>query len=425
MAAVLLPRQLDVGRLQCLLVEQGVVLREGIPSARDRAACSEKPLPPGPDRPPGCVPAVKLGPDAPRVSWVRDVPVVCRTQVLVVGVTPAGMAAAVSCARAGARTLLVERAGFLGGCLAEGVPLCLPSHDPPAEGLFAQWCAEMKKAGVAAGEPADPEYSKHVTDRLIARSGVKLLLRALPIDAMRAGKQHVTSGLIVHTKSGPLGIAADCIVDGTTEADVAAMAGARFRAPGPARWRRAFFAGVTAGEGLDPPPRLHWGPSRRWLCGAVEVETAPPVAFTKAELETRRKLFEEILRLRKLPGYENTLLLRSSFTVERTNPRHVEALATLGADVSEVEGGPRVPVATTSAGPVPLGCLMPRGCPRLLVAGQAIAATPASSQAVEPVIVQMAIGDAAGRVAAVAAQTQQVPAHLSPQQLKTALATGQ
>ena len=421
----LLPRQLDVGRLQCILVRQGVVLREGIPSAQDRAAWNSAPLPPGPGRSPGCVPAVKLDPDNPRVSWVHDVPVVCRTQVLVVGGSPAGMAAAVASARAGARTLLVERAGFLGGSLAEGVPLRLPSNDPRAEGLFANWCAEMKKAGVAVGELADPEYSKHVTDRLIARSGVKLLLRALPIDVMRADQQHGTVGLIVHTKSGPLGIAADCIVDGTTEAVVAAMAGARFRGPGSARWRRAFFAGVTTDEGLDPPPKLHWGPSRRWLCGTVEADAAPPLAFTKAELETRRKLFEEILRIRKLPGYENTLLLRSSFAVERTNPRHIEALATLGADVSEVGGAPCVPVATTSVGPVPLGCLMPRGCPRLLVAGQAIAATSASSQAVEPVIAQMAIGDAAGRVAAVAAQTQQEPANLSPQQLKAALATGQ
>ena len=48
---------------------------------------------------------------------IKNVPVLKRTEVLVVGSGTAGVAAAVASARGGAKTLLVERYGCLGGAL--------------------------------------------------------------------------------------------------------------------------------------------------------------------------------------------------------------------------------------------------------------------------------------------------------------------
>ena len=45
----------------------------------------------------------------------RQVPVVAETEVLVLGGGPAGIAAATAAARSGAKTMLLERDGFLGG----------------------------------------------------------------------------------------------------------------------------------------------------------------------------------------------------------------------------------------------------------------------------------------------------------------------
>ena len=50
----------------------------------------------------------------------REIPILARTEVLVVGSGPAGIAAAVAGARAGAKTMLAERYGCFGGALAVG-----------------------------------------------------------------------------------------------------------------------------------------------------------------------------------------------------------------------------------------------------------------------------------------------------------------
>ena len=72
-----------------------------------------------------------------------------RAEVLVVGAGPAGLAAALSAARAGADTLLVERFGSAGGCLTQGLALTPIGFEP-----FRDWArptdpATWKVQGIA------------------------------------------------------------------------------------------------------------------------------------------------------------------------------------------------------------------------------------------------------------------------------------
>ena len=57
------------------------------------------------------------------LEMAREIPVVAEVDVLVAGGGPAGIAAATAAACSGARTLLVERYGHLGGLATGGMVL--------------------------------------------------------------------------------------------------------------------------------------------------------------------------------------------------------------------------------------------------------------------------------------------------------------
>src|SRR6476661_5376696 len=90
----------------------------------------------------------------------RDLPVVGRPDVLVVGAGSAGIAAAVSAARRGADVLLVERYGFVGGLATFGlINLLLTLDDGCGNQVIAGLCQEvvdrLDVGGDARYPPAD------------------------------------------------------------------------------------------------------------------------------------------------------------------------------------------------------------------------------------------------------------------------------
>src|SRR5687767_13382302 len=89
------------------------------------------------------------------IDYRKTVPVTAETELLVVGGGPAGIAAAVAGARNGARTMLVERYGYLGGNLTAGlVGPCMTSYSLDGEqqlikGIFEELVLRMEAVGGA------------------------------------------------------------------------------------------------------------------------------------------------------------------------------------------------------------------------------------------------------------------------------------
>ena len=155
--------------------------------------------------------------------------------------------------QAGARVILAERYGFLGGNATaalvmplmsfhtqtptkerRGATTLLPTDHGPGEAVVGGVLATLLKRLVGVGGaipptlatgyvvPFDPEWFKLVALDLLDEAGVQLLFHAFASGILGDDK---VEGVVFETKSGPLAIRAKVTVDCTGDADVAVQAG--------------------------------------------------------------------------------------------------------------------------------------------------------------------------------------------------------
>jgi hypothetical protein len=159
--------------------------------------------------------------------------------VLVVGGGNAGCAAAIAAARCGARTMLVERYGFLGGTATAamvGPWMTFHSGRERIVGGIAQEIVErLMSKGASPGHiadssdyvptitPFDPEVHKALLFEMMRESGVRLLLHAYFLDARLDGD--TVTGAAFATIGGVKSASATVTIDATADALVAFSAG--------------------------------------------------------------------------------------------------------------------------------------------------------------------------------------------------------
>ena len=167
----------------------------------------------------------------------RPIPLDDSWDVIVAGGGPAGCAAAAAAAREGARTLLIEGTGALGGAGTGAlVPAWCPFSDKEKiiyRGL-AEKVLEASKKGVAhlADKDVDwvaidPERLKRVYDDLVKEAGAAVLFHTFLAAVEREGDG--VSALLVANKSGLSALRAKVYVDCTGDADICGWGGAGFQ----------------------------------------------------------------------------------------------------------------------------------------------------------------------------------------------------
>jgi len=172
----------------------------------------------------------------------RQLEVIAEVDVCVIGGGPGGLPAAVAAARAGARTMLVERYGFLGGMATAGLIGPILSHrahestQPILGGIPQEICRRLHECGGAPpweealqqwGVPFDPEVLKLVADEIVCEAGPDLLLHTWFAGTLVEDGR--IAAAVVESKSGRQAIRAKMFVDATGDADVAFRAGAPTR----------------------------------------------------------------------------------------------------------------------------------------------------------------------------------------------------
>src|SRR6476659_10801562 len=173
----------------------------------------------------------------------RRVPVYGEYEAVILGGGPAGIAAAVASARAGRRTLLVERYGFLGGMgTAAGVTNFCGLHanvfgqmHRVVQGIASDLLARIDRLGglnaphlilgKIFAQAYDTAAYKIAADDLLAAHKVDILFHALGAGVVMDSDRYIQA-LMVETKAGRQAVLADIFIDCSGDGDLAAWAGA-------------------------------------------------------------------------------------------------------------------------------------------------------------------------------------------------------
>lgn len=321
----------------------------------------------------------------------RDTPVLGEYDVVVCGAGAAGCAAAVAAARHGARTLLVERDGFLGGAtVSQLVAHVLSTNACDFQGVWHEWAAQVaKRGGLAApdlvGGPGhyrlgvDPEVVKYAWDDLVSAAGAAILHHAWVSDCIvRDGS---AAGVVAETRAGRRAILARRVIDCTGDGAVCAAAGVPWEQGdggghpwsqaltmvfrmGNVHWpeqgyqpaqlaqaQRALDEGLARGEFSCPVVAngraLHYSANNAvhrsvapcrpemnvFASRVLRVDPLDPWDFTRAVREGRAQAWECATFIRRcVPGFEAAYLLDTAQHIGVRDSRRIRGRATLTAD---------------------------------------------------------------------------------------------
>jgi glycine/D-amino acid oxidase-like deaminating enzyme len=300
--------------------------------------------------------------------------------VVVVGSGSAGATAAIAAARTGARTLLVERMGFLGGISTAVLDTFYAFYTPGeapvrvvggvawevAGRLTAEGAAfeRPNTYGAGTGITYDPEVLKRLWETLALEAGVEVLLHTWVTGVELDGDRRVRA-LTLFNKGGAGRVEAAAVVDASGDADVAAWAGVPYDDPAANRQVQSLstvfrLAGVdveraeafgkaamwarmreASESGAYRLPRVEGSWHRTPQPGVVmalmtrvpRVDATDPAQLTRAEIEGRRQAWEYARFLRDLvPGFERAVMVSTSPAIGVRESRRVHGRYRLNAD---------------------------------------------------------------------------------------------
>lgn len=411
-----------------------------------------------------------------------------QADVVVAGAGSAGMVAAIAAARNGARTILIERGGFLGGISTAVLDTMYAFYAPgdaqekvvsglPDEVVdrIEKYDAVLRRPntfGSGTGITYNPETLKRVWDDLAGEAGVKVLLHSFITGAVTEGSN--VTGIRFVNKAGSHTVTAKSVIDASGDADVVADAGGDFELAGRDGAQQTLSTtfrignvgeralGVKKDElhalmreanksGRFVLPReegsVHRTPDKGIMATIMTrvPGTAPDdiEGISRAEAQGRAQAQEYFRFLKEMvPGYENSVLIGTSPWIGVRETRRIlgdyqlngedvlaarrfeDGIARCGAPIEDHHAGrdtrwAYIPNSGTYT--IPFRALLPRNLDGILVAGRCLSSTHDAHASARSIGTCMAMGQAAGSAAALAADQGITPRQVQTDTLLTLL----
>jgi len=328
----------------------------------------------------------------------REVGVLQKTQVLVVGGGSAGVAAALMAARNGAEVALLERYNHLGGQATGGLVLLLDGYAEDGitvcRGIGAEIADRLEQRGgldrPAPGQngTTDPEEFEHLCLDMLLEAKVEVIFHIWGFDVIMDGSR--PRAVVTVSKSGLKAVEADVVIDCSGDGDIYAAAGADFVVKESNIGLPFRIGGIDAAE-VERYQREHgkelaeirteireetgvvpaWRPALRPGVGWVNVvgyslDGLDVKNLTQAEIRCRQGIWKAMAMAReRIPGFGSAYILEVACQLGVRTTR-------MTVTREEVSGPQKDVIGYNRKIEIPYSALLPKGVEGMLTAGRCV-----------------------------------------------------
>lgn len=413
-----------------------------------------------------------------------DIPVRGKYDVIVCGGGPAGIAAAITAARQGAKTLLIEAGGCLGGTWTAGLLPVILDYENKGDLLkeIIDGLSAMNAQNVEYPTGAinfDIEGMKLLLERLCLAAGVDILLHTRVANVVMQKKQ--ISHILTESKSFREAWQTKVVIDCSGDGDVGALAGCEFELGKDEQQstQPMSFLGLISGirhseigdhvRGMIEPWKNNRRLKEKMIQGGVEPSYRNPMFFpirknlfslmathqysykgtnardlTEATLSGRRELHALVAALRSHGGpWKDIMIVATPEHIGVREGRRIKGLYTVsqddlvngarfddaivrvkfGVDVHNLkkdDDSPNSQHIKSQPYDIPLRSLIAKDVDNLLMAGRCISGDFIAHASYRVTGNAVPMGEAAGQLAAAAIQHKQLPKSVSWESFKAA-----